>query len=64
VNRAGILPTCLAIDQNIRIHDKLLLILSENSVNSQWVEQEVESTLEKERQESHLVLFPIRLDTL
>jgi len=25
------------IDQSIRIHDKLLLVLSENSINSEWV---------------------------
>lgn len=50
------------IDEAIRIHDKLLLILSENSINSQWVEQEVEKALEKERDEDRLVLFPIRID--
>lgn len=50
------------IDEAIRIHDKLLLILSENSINSQWVEQEVEKALEKERDENRLVLFPIRID--
>ncbi|WP_204141418.1 toll/interleukin-1 receptor domain-containing protein [Halomicronema sp. CCY15110] len=50
------------IDQAIRKHDKLLLILSKHSVNSQWVESEVESALEKERQSHKTVLFPIRLD--
>ncbi len=50
------------IDEAIRIHDKLLLILSENSIDSQWVEQEVETALEKERNEDRLVLFPIRID--
>lgn len=50
------------IDESIRLYDKLLLVLSAHSVASQWVEQEVETALEKERKERRLVLFPIRLD--
>jgi hypothetical protein len=51
------------IDEAIRVHDKLLLVLSENSVNSAWVEKEVETAFEKEkRQRGKPVLFPIRLD--
>jgi len=50
------------IDESIHVHDKLLLILSEHSVNSQWVEQEVETALERERKEKRTILFPIRLD--
>ena len=50
------------IDEAIRLHDKLLLILSEHSVSSQWVEQEVETALERERKQERTVLFPIRLD--
>jgi len=50
------------IDDAIRIHDKLLLVLSENSVNSTWVEKEVETAFEEERQRNKLILFPIRLD--
>jgi len=53
----------MRIDEAIRVHDKLLLVLSENSVNSAWVEKEVETAFEKEqRQGSKPVLFPIRLD--
>jgi hypothetical protein len=37
-------------------------VLSENAVNSNWVEKEVETAFEKERQRKALVLFPIRLD--
>lgn len=52
-----------AIDESIRLHDKLLLVLSEKSVSSQWVEQEVETALAKEReQDGKAVLFPIRID--
>jgi len=50
------------IDESIRIYDKLLLILSENSIASSWVEEEVEAALERERLQNRLVLFPIRLD--
>ena len=53
----------LAIDESIRLHDKLLLVLSEMSVSSQWVEQEVETALAREReQEGKTILFPIRID--
>nr|MDQ3820099.1 toll/interleukin-1 receptor domain-containing protein [Acidobacteriota bacterium] len=38
------------IDESIRLRDKLLLILSEHSIASEWVEHEVESALEEERQ--------------
>jgi uncharacterized protein YjbI with pentapeptide repeats len=52
-----------AIDESIRLYDKLLLVLSQNSVSSQWVEQEVETALAKERErEGETVLFPIRID--
>ena len=50
------------IDEAIRIHDKLLLVLSEHSVESSWVEKEVETAFEKERQQNKTVLFPICLD--
>jgi uncharacterized protein YjbI with pentapeptide repeats len=50
------------IDESIRIHDKVVLILSANSVTSDWVETEVESALERERKEGKEVLFPIAID--
>jgi len=50
------------LDRSVRLHDKLLIILSENSIRSGWVEQEVETALARERQEKRTVLFPIRLD--
>jgi hypothetical protein len=51
-----------AIDQSIRLHDKLLIILSEHSIRSQWVENEIETALEKERRDDKVVVFPVRLD--
>jgi hypothetical protein len=50
------------IDESIRVHEKLLLILSENSVASDWVEKEVETAMEKERESRNPALFPVRLD--
>jgi hypothetical protein len=50
------------IDEAIHVYDKLLLILSENSIHSPWVEKEVETAFEKEHKQDRIVLFPIRLD--
>jgi uncharacterized protein YjbI with pentapeptide repeats len=50
------------IDQSIRLHDKLLVVLSEHSIGSDWVEDEVETAIEEERKRKRTVLFPIRLD--
>ncbi len=50
------------IEEAIRLHDKLLLILSKYSVASGWVEHEVKIALGKERKEHRTVLFPVRLD--
>jgi hypothetical protein len=51
-----------AIDEAIRLRDKLLLILSEHAIASDWVEDEVTAAFEEERRRGQLVLFPIRLD--
>ncbi len=50
------------IDESIHTFDKTLLILSQDSIASAWVEDEVEAALERERRENRLVLFPIRID--
>jgi len=50
-----------SINDAIRLHEKLIVVLSENSVNSIWVEDEVEMAFEKERRQGGTVLFPIRL---
>jgi hypothetical protein len=54
----------LRIDETIRVYDKLLLVLSESSVASQWVEQEVETALGREREQGTTVLFPVRIDDM
>jgi hypothetical protein len=52
----------VTIDEAIRVYDKLLIVLSDQSVQSEWVEKEVETAFEKERHQKRLMLFPIRLD--
>jgi len=52
----------VSIDESIRIYDKLLLVLSKASVASQWVEEEVETALARERQQGTTILFPVRID--
>jgi hypothetical protein len=56
-----------SIDDAVRVYDKLVVICSENSLNSPAVIREIERALQKEddlaRQEKDSeVLFPIRLD--
>ena len=58
------------IDDAIHEYDKLLIVLSRYSVNSSWVEKEVETAFDteakrKQQGRSHwLMLFPIRLDDM
>ena len=51
-----------AIDEAIRFREKLLIVLSENSIDSKWVKKEVETAFEEERMRDTTVLFPVRLD--
>jgi hypothetical protein len=50
------------IDAAIRLRDKVLLILSEHSIGSGWVEDEVKTAYEEERRRGQTMLLPIRLD--
>jgi hypothetical protein len=49
------------IDKAIRLHDKLLLVLSKSSMASDWVLHEIRRAVEREKQEKRQVLFPIGL---
>ena len=49
------------ISKSIKIYDKLLLILSKQSIESGWVEREVKTALAKELK-GDKCLFPIRID--
>ncbi len=52
----------IEIDEQIRIRDKVMMILSEESINSPWVQREVKRTLAEEERRGETVLFPIRID--
>jgi len=41
----------MRIDESIRVYDKVMVILTEHSLASTWVEEEVEAAFEKERSE-------------
>ena len=49
------------IDQAIRMYEKLLLVLSPNSMNSEWVKTEIRKARKIEIKEGQRKLFPIRL---
>jgi TIR domain len=49
------------IDEAIRQHDKLLLILSRHSMSSSWVKTEVAKARDREEREKKQLLFPITL---
>ena len=49
------------IDEAIRLHDRLLLILSEHSMGSEWVKTEIAKARKREVKEGKRVLFPVRL---
>lgn len=51
-----------AIHKAIMGYDKLLVILSEHSINSQWVEDELGLAFDREHRRNEYILFPIRLD--
>lgn len=50
------------IDSAIRLYDRILLVLSADSIESPWVRHEVEGAIEYERARKAPVLFPIRID--
>jgi hypothetical protein len=49
------------INSAIRIHDKLLLVLSEHSIQSEWVATEIKKARIREKNEHRQVLFPISI---
>jgi len=49
------------IDDAIRTYQRLLLVLSPNSMNSEWVGTEIRKARKRERTEKKRVLFPVRL---
>ena len=45
----------------VRLYDKLLVVLSESSMDSEWVRTEIRWARQKELEEKRQVLFPLRL---
>jgi uncharacterized protein YjbI with pentapeptide repeats len=50
------------IDRSIKVYDKLIVVLSENSLQSGPVSREIERALNREDKEGKGILFPIRID--
>jgi len=61
-NQAGYATPKVDVRGVVFRHDKLLLVLSKHSVESAWVEHEIERGLAKELRTRREVLFPVRLD--
>ena len=51
------------IADQIRIRDKLVVVISEHSVNSRWVRREVEQAMHQEDETGAKILVPVSLDT-
>lgn len=49
------------IDQAIRLHERVLLVLSHESMKSEWVKTEIARARKREIEEKRQILFPIRL---
>jgi hypothetical protein len=49
------------IDRAINMHDKLLVVLSKESISSNWVETEIRRARKQEKRAGERKLFPIRL---
>jgi hypothetical protein len=45
----------------IRLHDRLLIVLSVNSMASEWVKTEIYNARQREIRERRRILFPVRL---
>ncbi len=50
------------IEDAIYLHERVLLLISEHSIASNWVTHEVETALHRQVHERRDILFPLRLD--
>ena len=50
------------VDSAVKLHDKIILILSEDSIERDWAENEYNSALAKEMKNGAISLVPITLD--
>lgn len=49
------------VDEAIRVYDRLILVLSEQSLASKWVRYEVQKAVQQERRSGRQLLLPVRL---
>ena len=49
------------IDDAIRVHDKLVVVLSEDSIKSEWVKTEIADARSREIRENRRMLLPVSL---
>ena len=49
-------------DAAVNLHDKLIMILSEDSINNDWAEKEYNYAIEKEMKNGKTVFVPVSLD--
>src|SRR6185295_17813316 len=49
------------LERAIQVHDRLLIVLSEQSMQSEWVMTEIRNARQSEIRENRRKLFPIRL---
>ena len=49
------------IDEAIRVYDRLLVLLSEHSMKSEWVKTEISKARKREAREKRRMLFPLGL---
>lgn len=49
------------IRKGINSHNRLLLVLSENSIESNWVKTEISEAINKQKNKNRQMLYPIRL---
>jgi TIR domain/Pentapeptide repeats (8 copies) len=49
------------VDEAIRVFDKLLLVISPNSIDSKWVRDEIRRSRKSEIREGRKKLFPVRI---
>jgi len=50
------------VSEAIHVHDKLIFIMSENSVHSDWFAKEIARVLERETKQEQSILLLVRLD--
>jgi uncharacterized protein YjbI with pentapeptide repeats len=55
-------PLQKTVDNAIHNHEKMILVLSKSSMNSSWVEHEVELALSRERRIKQDILIPVMID--